>query len=84
MTMQWGGPDPKQALAAFLIGRGPIAYVGYGWNGGPLPTYDPLFDSDVGEPVALCVQPQHGVFTRQWTSGNVTLNCNTWTAELPV
>lgn len=82
-TMQWPGGDTQQALAAFLIGRGPYAYVGWGWNGGPLPTWDPLFDTDVGTPQGLCSQPSPGVFQRAWSSGMVQLNCTSWTAVLP-
>jgi hypothetical protein len=54
----------------------------YGWNGRPLPAWDPIFDLDFGEPQGLCNQSAPGVFTRQWTSGPVTLDCNTWTADL--
>jgi hypothetical protein len=78
MTMQWS-TGSTQLLAAFLIGRGPVAYIGYGWNGGPLPDWDPLFDTDVGEPLALCEQAQPGVFSRKWSKGVATLDCNTWT-----
>ena len=41
-----------------------------------------MFDLDFGEPQGLCNQSAPGVFTRQWTSGPVTLDCNTWTADL--
>lgn len=85
MTMQWQPDDDgvkEQLLAAFLIVRGPYAYVGYGWNGGPLPAWDTLWDTDVGTPVGLCQQPAPGVFTRLWSNGNATLDCNTWTAQL--
>lgn len=82
MTMQWGGPSPNQTLAAFLIARGPMAYIGYGANGHSLPPWDPLFDLDFGEPLGLCNQTSPGVYTRAWTSANVTLNCTSWTADL--
>lgn len=77
---QWDGKNTT--IAAFLIGRGPVAYTGYGWNGGPLPGWDPLMDLNVGEPLSLCTQPTNGVFTRQWSAGTATLDCNTWTATL--
>jgi hypothetical protein len=82
MTMQWQDTDKDQILAGFLIGRGPYAYLGYGWNGGPLPSWDPMWDLDVGEPTAPCEQTDAGVFFRPYTNGNATLDCNTWTATL--
>jgi len=83
MTMQWDIYNKEQTLAAFLIGRGPYAYVGYGWNGQPLPEWDAMWDMyDVGTPVNLCSQVSSGVYARNYTNGYATLNCNTWTAEL--
>jgi len=79
-TLQWDGKNTT--LAAFLIGRGPVAYVGWGWNGQPLPAWDPLFDISVGTPTGLCTQPSAGVYTRAWTEGTATLDCNTFTATL--
>jgi len=80
MTVQWDGSNTT--LAGFLIGRGPIAYVGWGWNGGPVPEWDTLFDLDVGEPTGLCTMPTPGVFSRQWSKGVATLDCNSFTATL--
>lgn len=78
-TLQWSpGAEANQTLAAFLIARGPVAYVGYGWNGGPLPPFDPLWDLDVGQPQGLCTQPSPGVFTRVWSNGVATLDCVHW------
>ena len=82
MTMQWGSDSKEQILAAFLIGRGPYAYVGYGWNGGPLPSWDPMWDAfDVGVPTGLCVS-SGGVYSRTYSRGSASLDCNTWTATL--
>jgi hypothetical protein len=80
MTIQRDGHN--QTLAAFLIGRGPVAYIGWGWNGGPLPEWDPLFDLDVGVPLGLCSNTTAGVFTRQWSKGTATLDCNSFEATL--
>ena len=34
------------------------------------------FDGDYGEPLCSCVQRAPGVFVRQWTKANVTVDCN--------
>lgn len=84
-TMQWPSraSDKVPVLAAFLITRGPYSFLGYGWNGGPLPAWDSLWDAyDVGEPTGLCTESSPGVFTRAWTKGSATLDCTTWTATL--
>jgi hypothetical protein len=80
MTINWDGANTT--LAAFLIGRGPVAYLGSGWNGGPLLKWDARFDLDVGEPLGLCSSPAANVFSRAWTKGTATLDCNTFTAAL--
>ena len=80
MTMQWDRRNTT--MAAFLIGRGPVAYIGYGWNGGPLPPWDPLFDMQVGVPQGLCTSPAQGVFSRAWSKGVATIDCNSFTATL--
>ena len=84
-TMQWPSraSDKLPVLAAFLITRGPYSYIGYGWNGGPLPPWDPLWDVyDVGVPTGTCTQTAPGVFARSWSRGTATLDCNTWVAVL--
>ena len=58
------------------------ADIGWGWNGGPLPPWASLFDLDVGEPLGLCAAATPGVFSRQWTKGSVSIDCNAFTAEL--
>jgi hypothetical protein len=80
MTLNWDGANTT--LAAFLIGRGPVAYLGSGWNGGPLLKWDARFDMAVGEPLGLCSSPSANVFSRAWTKGAATLDCNTFTATL--
>ena len=66
--MAWS-PAPaavNQTLAAFLVTRPPIAFIG-----GRLDDQDwhPLFALDVGEPLgqALCQETTDGVFSRRWT-----------------
>lgn len=79
MTMQWDGRNTT--LAAFLVGRGPVAYVGWGWNGNPLPDWDPLFDLDVGVPLGLCVN-ETSVFSRTWSRGYASIDCSDFSATL--
>jgi hypothetical protein len=79
-TVQWDGTNTT--LAAFLIGRGEVAYIGYGWNGGPLPAWDPIWDLDVGTPTSTCKETEPGIFTRVWSRGIATLDCNTFSATL--
>ena len=83
-TVQWPSTqaDKMPVLAAFLVGRGPYAFVGFGWYGGgseAIPDFDPLWDLDVGLPTGLCTQVAPGVFSRAWTRGTATIDCNAWT-----
>lgn len=41
-----------------------------------------IIDRDYGEPVGLCHEDAPGVFTRLWTKTRVTLDCNTFEADL--
>ena len=83
MFMSWdpsAGEDHNQTLAAFLVGRPPVAYLG-----GRLHDADwsPLFALDVGSPLGLCEERTPGVFSRAWSNGVAQLDCNTWQARLP-
>jgi Hypothetical glycosyl hydrolase family 15 len=82
ITMQFDASNANQSVAAFLVTRPPIAYLGFGWES-DMSDWNPIFLLQVGEPAGLCAQVQAGVFTRAWTYGNVTLDCNTWTATIP-
>lgn len=42
-----------------------------------------LFLLDVGEPTGLCTEAPPGVFSRNWSLGVASLDCNTWQASLP-
>ena len=77
----------QQALASFLITRGPYAFIGSrglrdAHTGSP-GNWDPLFATDVGEPVGLCVDRGKNVFEREWTKGAASFDCNSYTAKLP-
>jgi hypothetical protein len=72
-------------IAAFLLTRGPHAWLGHGWSGCSR-TYEwaPELDGDYGEPLGLCTETsaRSGVFTREWTKSTVTLDCNTWNSTI--
>lgn len=83
MFMAWdpsAAADHNQTVAAFLIARPPLAFLGgrlhdADWN--------PLFGLDVGVPLQLCKEGPAGVFTRKWSKGLAELDCGTWTGRLP-
>ena len=68
-------------LAAFLVARSPLAYIGFEQNSGD-GDWSPSFELDVGEPAGLCAETAPGVFERR-TKGVAALDCNTWTGALP-
>ena len=82
ITMQFDDSNAVQSIAGFLIVRGPTAFLGYGWESDQR-QWNELFLLQVGEPQGLCVSPSSGVFVREWTYGNVTLDCGNWTAVVP-
>lgn len=91
-------PAFTQDLAAFLLLRGPHAWLGYNWNGcsfGAQPpggrngqkwSFPPELDVDVGEPRGPCAEAApagaSGVFTRAWTRADVSFDCNSWTGRV--
>ena len=71
-------------LAAFLLVRGPYAWLGDGWQGcvgepTPLP---PQVFLDYGVPVGNTTQAAPGVFTRQWSKAQVTFDCNKYESAI--
>ena len=83
MLMGYSGPDRagplNQSLAAFLVARPPIAFFGSRWQDDQ---WDPLFNLDTGVPTSLCVEAPAGVFSRAWSRGSASLDCNAWAATL--
>ena len=90
-------PYLQQDIAAFLLMRGPFAYIGYGvwgmswpagmtWNNGKgTPVLRPVeMDTDYGAPTGLCTEtaPNSNVFQRIYTKSRIVLNCNTFTANI--
>ena len=84
--------DPDADIAAFLLTRGPFAWLGHGWSGctntqpGTERHFAELYrrpaalDGDYGRPLGLCTEtvPGSGVFTRRWSKATITFDCNTW------
>ena len=81
-------PRWRSDLAAFLLVRGPYAWIGHGWFGcatwdepvgGPGQVYErpAALDDDYGAPTQLCRQSSPGVFSRRFTRANVSYDCNT-------
>lgn len=73
----------NQSLAYFLTTRGPISYVGWGWESDQRQWLSE-FMWDVGAPLGNCSETAPNVFSRAWSFGNTTLDCNTFTAEIAV
>ena len=80
-------PFWKTDLAAFLLVRGPFAWIGHAWYGcvdrnepvgGPGEYYErpPALDEDYGEPEGLCLQTKPGVFSRKYSKANIEYDCN--------
>ncbi len=74
--------NANQTVAAFLIARPPYAYLGFGWESDDR-NWNDLFYLQVGTPTTLCAEGPAGVFSRVYTEGTATLDCNSWTAMLP-
>lgn len=84
LTLRWpyNSTWRTEALAMFLIARGPYAWVGQHWPCMVADSWDPMFDTDVGEPIGLCSSPAPSVFTRQFSRGEATMNCTSFQAQL--
>jgi len=89
-------PQAAQDVAAFLLARGPHAWLGWGQWGMVWPVGTPDFSNhsqplvplpaqlaaDYGEPAGACAQPTPGVFVRDWTRARVQLDCNRFEATI--
>jgi len=79
----FGSGACPQSVAAFLIVRPPVAFIGYGWESDDNDWHD-IFLLQPGVPTGLCKeQGTSGVFTRAWTNGVAELDCKKWQAHLP-
>ncbi len=78
-------PAFNQDLATFLLIRGPYAWLGYGWVSCNIEYEFPdALKVDYGTPLGTCAEtaPNSGVFTRAYTNGKATMDCNTWTGTV--
>ena len=82
ITQGCDAKNVNQTLASFLITRPPIAFYGFGWES-DMRDWRQEFLFNVGEPENLCTEGPAGVFSRAWTYGQVTLDCNKWGAVIP-
>ncbi len=84
MMMNAGeGDDFLPSLAAFLLLRGPYAWLGTAWQGcDTVPPRPAALDVDYGVPTdAQCRETAPGtsaVFVREWSKASVRLDCNKW------
>ena len=73
-------PALLQDLAAFLLIRGPYAWLGHGWTGNGnhyKNNWSPLFAVDYGRPLTdSCTEDsaRPGVFRRSWTKAEVEMD----------
>ena len=72
----------NQSLASFLVTRPPVAFFGYGWPSDTT-NWREEFLWQVGEPTGACAESPPGVFSRPWTHGVASIDCNTWEAVVP-
>ena len=82
MSMDSSPGNANQSVAAFLITRPPYGFLGWGWQSGD-EKWDDIFYLQAGEPLGLCQETAPGVFSREWSLGTATLDCNSYTASLP-
>jgi hypothetical protein len=86
MFMDWdvrsNASNHAQTMAAFLITRPPVAFIGSYMLRDTDADWSDLFTLDVGEPLGGCGEIKHGVFERKWSRGTAALDCNTYVATL--
>ena len=85
-TLVFPPAKDNMSMAAFLVARGPFAYIGASKatieNG---TSSDPLFllhRHDTGEPTGACTEAKKGVFSRAWSKGKAIVDCTTATGTL--
>jgi len=84
LTLAWpyNSTEREAFLAAFLVARGPYAWVGHQWRCEPRVHWDALWDLDVGEPRGPCAEVAPGVFARNYTRGVAAINCSSFEGTL--
>jgi hypothetical protein len=85
--------DIEQTMAGFLLTRGDYAWVGWSWigcssgsqTGQEMYPRPPQLDVDYGVPTSTCsetVPGQSGVFVRSYSNAAVSMDCNTYIANI--
>eukprot|EP00037_Helgoeca_nana_P017407 m.165099 g.165099 ORF g.165099 m.165099 type:complete len:237 (+) comp23978_c0_seq2:699-1409(+) len=85
-------------MAHYLVARGPYGWIGSGkvlgwqlshwWAPGQTRLVTPLdfrphwFNVEFGEPLNRCSEPTAGVFTRNWTKADVTVDCRSMAGDI--
>ena len=82
LLQQHDAAAANQSVAAFLVVRGPIGLLGWGWYSNDK-NWDRAFLLQPGTPEGLCKEGPTGVFSRKWSAGVAALDCNAWVADLP-
>ena len=82
MIMTFDKNNSMQSLAAFLVVRPEYGWLGYGWES-DMRMWNDVFLYDVGEPTEYVCREFGGVYSREWSYGDVSLDCNKWTAAVP-
>ena len=73
-------PNLRQDVANFLLIRGDYTWLGAAWGGCNIHYFRvPEMDFDYGVPLGYLKEGPTGVFTRQYTHFNVSMDCNSWT-----
>lgn len=81
-TQELDVANVNQSIAAFLVTRPPIGFIGFGWESDQR-NWRPEFLWQVGEPQGECFQASPTLFTRAWSYGNASLDCASFTATIP-
>ena len=82
LQMEFDANNSIQSLAAFLIIRPKYGWLGYGWES-DMRQWNDVFLYNVGEPKENICNIKDGIYSREWTYGQVTLDCNKWEGTVP-
>ena len=82
ITQAFDAHNVNASIASFLITRPPIAFLGYGWESDQR-DWNAAFLYQVGVPLGPCIQASPSRFTRAWTHGVASLDCDTFTGVVP-
>ena len=75
-------PNVTMSIASFLLARGGTAYIGFGWPSDDS-EWRSEFEMNVGEPEGLCAEAPANRFARNYTFGEVFLDCNDFSFSVP-